>query len=246
MLFVQRFQPRLRDMGVNLRSGKVGVADLSYHKEALVIVYHAKEFESAVPRAHPWSSALANESHVYIDFKANPKLIRSAIEDLRSYADEPFAEEFYSLIEWLNGKESLLETNDCAFSGAIRNIDSQFPFKHRCSGRLMILFRNITENAQPRSVDWLINNIHDSLMIANPSFKAGAVGISRMAAVYKALSPEPRKGGLGSQVMLSFFAYGKNDDRCYESMYRILRCTHTCLVKVNRQIKNGALDALYG
>ena len=211
-----------------------------------MIVYRAKEFEIAEARVHPWSVGLADKTHVYVDFKLNPTLIRKTIEDLRPFQGMPFADEFYSLIEWLNGTDSLLESNDCAFIGAIRNIDLQFPFNRRCSGRLMILFREISENAQPKSVDWLIDEIQNSLRSINPTFISGAVGISRMATIYKALSPEPKKGGLGSQVMLSFFAYGKNDTRCYENMKRVIESTRTSLVKMNRKLRKGALNALYG
>lgn len=209
-----------------------------------MIVYYAKEFETAEPRAHPWSTSVANKCHAYVDFKVHPSRVRSALEDLQPYSEFPFAEKFYSLIEWLNGRVSVLETNDCAFRGAHENADQQFKFERRCSGRLMILYRDVIENAKATSVDWLLESLCRCIGRANPSFVAGAVGLSRMATIYKALGNGPGTGGLGSQVMLSFFAYGKNDARCYESMERVLDVASISLEKVNRQLKTGALKLL--
>lgn len=213
----------------------------------MVIAYHAKEFETAAPRAHPWSNALADESQVYVDFKERPDLIRICLEDLKPFEEEHFVERFYKLLEWLNGPSSLLESNDCAFRGSIENtIDKQFPYARKCQGRLMILYRDIAENCQPQSIEWLMSNLHTSIQSVRPNFRSGAIGLSRMSTVYKTLGNGPRTGAKGEQVMLSFFAYGKSDRRSYESMDRVLKCLHSALEKVNRKIAAGDVDALYG
>jgi hypothetical protein len=212
----------------------------------MVIAYHAKEFENAEPRAHPWSSAVLDDSQVYVDFKANPKLIRTSLEDFNPFKGEPFVERFFSLLEWLNGPSSLLESNDSAFRGLVENTtDKQFPYSRKCQGRLMILYRDIAENCQPKSIEWLMKSMGASVEAINPSFRAGAIGLSRVGAVYKVLGDRSGTGAKGEQVMLSFFAYGKNDRRSFESMEKVLECAHLALEKINR-IKVGEVRAIYG
>lgn len=212
-----------------------------------MISYHAKELESTEPRAHPWSSAVSDNSQVYIDFKTNPKAIRTSIEDLQVYSKEEFAQEFYSLLEWMNGTESLLESNDCAFRGVVENItDKQFPYPKKCQGRVMILFRDQAENCQTKSIEWLARNIDKIVKRIKPNFSAGAIGYSRMPTVYKELGNGPGTGAKGEQIMLSFFAYGKNKHSCYENMKKVIECAHSALSKINKKIKAGEVDALYG
>ena len=209
----------------------------------MVIAYHAKEFETAEPRAHPWSSTIADDSLVYVDFKERPELIRTSLEDLKPFKGEPFVERFYKLLEWLNGPLSLLESNDCAFRGLVENTtDKQFPYARKCQGRLMILYRDIAENCQPKSIEWLMSNLHTSIQSVSPSFRSGAIGLSRMGTIYKALGNGLRTGAKGEQVMLSFFAYGKSDRHSFESMEKVLECAQTALEKVNRKIKAGEVE----
>ena len=214
--------------------------------DGTMIAYYAKNFETEQARAHPWSVSQTNENHRYVDFKKEPELIRSSIEDLEDYKGQGFCESFYSLIEWINGSSTFIESNDCAFRGARKNPDTQFSYANRCDGRLQILYRDIHENCNPDSITWLIDEFISVAKGLKPKFTAGAVGVTRMPTIYKALSPEPNKGGLGEQVMFSFFAYGKNSRRCYESMENVIQCTRAALSKINKRIENGALAAING
>ena len=47
------------------------------------------------------------------------------------------------------------------------------------------------------------------------------------------------------QVTLNFFAYGKSEQACYESMKDVLTVAQHALLRVNMRIKNGEIDALY-
>jgi len=82
----------------------------------------------------------------------------------------------------------------------------------------MILFRDIPENCQQRSVDWLIENILHCVAGAKLNFRAGAIALSKNETCYLALGDKPDTGGMGKQIVLNFFAYGKNERRCYENM----------------------------
>lgn len=187
----------------------------------------------------------SDQSSIYIDFKKTPKLIRHSLEDLLPFKKWEFVETFYSLIEWINSPASLLESNDCTFNAAQENDDGQYPYAKKCSARLMILFRDIPENCQQRSIDWLIQNILHCVASTKLGFRAGAVCLSQNATCYLELGDQPDTGGMGQQVILTFFAYGKNEQRCYESMQQVLSHAYSCLTKVNKKIQNGELDDIY-
>jgi len=201
--------------------------------------------DSSVLRSHPWTSMQSDQSNVYMDFKKNPKLIRSSLEDLIPLKKWAFVEEFYSLIEWINSPKSLLESNDCTFNVVEDNDDGHYPYAKKCSARLMILFRDIPENCQQRSVDWLMESILHCVAGSKLNFRAGAIALSQNETCYLALGDKPDTGGMGQQVVISFFAYGKNDRRCYENMQQVVDHAHSCLKKVNKKIQNGELDTIY-
>lgn len=186
-----------------------------------------------------------NDANVYIDFKKQPKLIRTTLEDLIPFKKWDFIEQFYRLIEWVNSSSSLLESNDCVFNPAEDNPDQQYPYAKKCSARLMILFRDIPENCQEKSTVWLIQNILLHASTTKPGFKAGAMCLSQSPTCYLALGNGTDTGGMGYQVTLTFMAYGKNEQRCYESMQEVLSIAQSSLMRVNKCIQNGEIDALY-
>ena len=207
--------------------------------------FTAKQTEHTEGRSHPWTTMTTDESSIYMDFKKNPKLIRSSLEDFQPFNKWPFVDTFYSLVEWLNSSSSLLESNDCTFNAAEENPDKQYPYAQKCSARLMILFRDIEENCQQRSIDWLIQNILESVAGTKLGFRAGAICLSPSTTCYLALGDKVDTGGMGQQVILTFFAYGKNEQRCYENIQQVISHAEHCLKKVNKKLKNGELDDIY-
>jgi len=211
-----------------------------------MIVYHAKEFEDSEPRAHPWSTAISNQEQKYVDFKASPKSIRTALEDLIPFENEKFTQKFYTLLEWLNSPKCSFESNDCSFLGPHANdTDYQFNYKLKCSGRLMILFRDIEENTQSPSIEWLLKSLNSSLRLVKPGFKAGAIGLSEMKTVYMQLDDRPKMGGLGKQVMFSMFAYGKNKNKCFDNMETVMDCLDSAIRSVDKKVNSGELRNMY-
>jgi hypothetical protein len=210
-----------------------------------VDAFTTNQSDSSELRSHPWTSMQSDQSSIYMDFKKNPKQIRNSLEDLLPLKKWEFVETFYSLIEWVNSPVSLLESNDCTFNMAEENVDDQYPYAKKCSARLMILFRDIPENCQQRSIDWLMQNILHSVASTKLGFRSGAICLSQNATCYLELGDQADTGGIGQQVVLTFFAYGKNERRCYESMQQVLSHGHNCLKKVNKKIHNGELDDIY-
>ncbi|TEW51715.1 hypothetical protein [Psychromonas algicola] len=196
-------------------------------------------------RSHPWTKMQTDDESVYMDFKQHPNLIRTALEDLIPYKKWDFVEQFYTLIEWINSQDCLLESNDCTFNAIEDNSDKQYAYAKKCSARLMILFRDIPENCQEKSITWLLEKLQSLIAASKPKFKAGAIGLSLSPTCYLALGDTPDTGGMGHQLTLNFFAYGKNERRCYENMKEILIVAEQSLKRINKSIQLGELDKLY-
>jgi len=205
----------------------------------------SKQIDDSALRSHPWTTMESNDNNVYIDFKKKPKLIRSTLEDLIPFKKWDFVEQFYILIEWVNSTNSTLESNDCAFNAVEKNTDQQYPFPKKCSARLMILFRDIPENCQEKSIDWLSNKLLTAVSTMKPNFKAGAVALSYSPTCYLALGDQLGTGGMGYQITLTFLAYGKNESKCYENMSEVLKVAQSSLKNINKRIQQGELKLLY-
>lgn len=207
--------------------------------------FTSSQHDNSVLRSHPWTDMHSDKNSIYRDFKKNPALIRTSLEDFTPLKKWVFVESFYALIEWINSPLCLLESNDCTFNVVEENHDQQYDYAKKCSARLMILFRDIPENCQQRSIDWLMQNILQSVASTKPNFRAGAICLSQNETCYLALGDSPDTGGMGQQLVLTFFAYGKNERRCYDNMNQVISIAHSCLKRVNKQIQNGELDAIY-
>ncbi len=205
----------------------------------------SEQIDNSTLRSHPWTHMVENKQFIYIDFKKRPDLIRTSLEDLIPFKKWAFTETFYSLIEWVNSSKSLLESNDCTFTDVEDNPDQQYPFAKKCSGRLMILFRNLPENCQQQSIQWLVNNLLIQVSSIKPGFKTGAICASTSPTCFLSLGDGLDSGGMGYQVTLTFLAYGKNARRCYENMQQVLETAQSSLQRINKSILNGDVDALY-
>lgn len=205
----------------------------------------SKQVDNSNLRSHPWTNMVSDNNSIYMDFRKQPKLIRTALEDLLPFKQWDFVEQFYSLIEWINSPNSFLESNDCVFNAIEVNSDQQYPYAKKCSARLMILFRDIPENCQEKSINWLIEKILTLVSTTKPGFKAGAIALSQSPTCYLALGDKPDTGGMGYQITLTFIAYGKNESRCYENMKEVIAIAQNSLLRVNKSIHNGEVDALY-
>jgi hypothetical protein len=174
------------------------------------------------PRAHPWTDAASSPDSRYYDFKANPWLIRSSLEDYTPWNGSEAVETFYRLVEWINAAEGALESNDCEFTGPQSNSDPDFPKALQCSGRLMILFRELTSNLSYPRVERLEDALQRRLAELDPEFAWGVVGTTIMRTRYVSL-PVPEAGQMGYQLMLSFWAWGDTIDETMAHLDRLFR-----------------------
>lgn len=179
-------------------------------------------------RAHPWTVSTTDPAARYHDFKANPALVRTSLEDFIPWSGWPAVDSFYELLEWANGPDSTIETNDCAFEGPGANETAGFPKALEVTGRLMILWRDLRLNLVRSNVEWLRSNIHLLLNEADRDFEYGAVGITVCRVRFLALSTASERG-VGDQLMLSFWAWGDTEDEVMANLDRTVRNLHASL-----------------
>jgi hypothetical protein len=165
----------------------------------------------------------------YHDLTAAPELIRTSLEDFLPFGRHPAIEAFYALLTWLNQPESLLESNDCAFTGPEPNENSAFEKSLECSGRVMVLFRRLELNTVPGQLHALAAGLHRELAGLAPELAWGVVGTTLVPVRYLALSAGGR-GQLGEQLMISFWAWGNTEAetlchlaQVFDSLSRALR-----------------------
>lgn len=172
-------------------------------------------------RAHPWVHSDEDPTARYVDFRRNPALIRSSLEDFVPWAGHAFAETFFGLIEWLSGPQSALESNDCAFSGVGPNESGLSELPLEASGRLMVLQRDLLSNTSPQAVRGLAERIARGLAVASPDLEQGVVGVTVVDVQYVTLPP-PRAAQMGQQLMLSFWAWGTDEAETTRTLNEVL------------------------
>ena len=199
-------------------------------------IYEHTDPGSLCLRAHPWTTSATDPTHRYYDFRAKPELIRSSIEDLQKWSTCPATETFYRLLDWLNGAESDLESNDCAFSGATANTSPALSGRLQCSGRLMILYRDLSLNTSPTQMDWLINATAHAMRELDPVFEWGAVGLTITPVRFTTL-PGPPERQQGQQLMLSFWAWGENEREVMTNLDRTFHNLTAALHLISDEIR---------
>ncbi len=201
---------------------------------------YAGEVEG-LARSHPWSGSATDETARYLDLRASPALIRTALEDFAPWSRHAAVERFYGLLEWLNGPSSSLESNDCAFSpparaaGAREETARKAPSSRafECSGRVMILFRDLARNTSPGEWPAFTLALHRALAVADPSFELGVIGTTLVPVRYRELLGPDSLPREGLQLMLSFWAWGGTERACMTSLARLVENLAAALEQVS-------------
>jgi hypothetical protein len=188
----------------------------------------------SLARSHPWTDAVASSAFRYYDLKSSPALIRTSLEDFLPWSRYPAVERFYALLEWLNGATSPLESNDCEFTAPHPNGNPRFRKSLECSGRVMVLFRDLRRNLSPHDLPALTEALHHALAPADPRFEFGVVGTTLVPVRYVTL-PGPEDARLGSQLMLSFWAWGDTETECMANLCRLTENLSRALRDVAKQ-----------
>jgi hypothetical protein len=174
------------------------------------------------PRSHPWTDAVSCAGYRYIDLKADPSRIRTSLEDFVPFGHHAAIGDFYALVEWLNGPRSTLESNDCAFTGPQANDIPSVAKALVCSGRIMVLFSELTKNLSRPAIESLKDALHHRLMEIDTAFPWGIIGTTILPVRYVTL-PVPEEQKLGHQLMISFWAWGSPEEELMTNLGRVLR-----------------------
>ena len=169
-------------------------------------VYEHRDPDGMSVRSHPWTDAVGDAAHRYVDFRAEPARIRTSLEDFGPWDAFAAIETHYQTLAWVNGPASVFESNDCAFNSPGENTVAGMPKALACSGRLMILFRELSDNADAECMEGLKQAFAHAVSVLEPDFPWGAVGVTTVPVRFRDL-PGP-DGQLGQQLMIGFWAWG--------------------------------------
>jgi hypothetical protein len=172
------------------------------------------------PRSHPWVDGAADALARYYDFTANPGLIRSSLEDFKGFQRYRAIEDFYALLERINHPKSVFESNDCAFVAPHSSDNGPVKAPLECSGRVMLLYRDVAQNTLKARIAWLKTAFHRQLSQLDPKFTLGIIGTTVVPARYLAL---PEDAQLGEQLMLSFWAFGASEPHVMQNLARLFK-----------------------
>ncbi|MBI4454757.1 MAG: hypothetical protein HY644_02540 [Acidobacteria bacterium] len=184
-------------------------------------------------RAHPWER---NEhGHQYYDFKRHPELIAQVLEDFRPWAAHDGIQVFYELLRWLNGPDSLLESNDCAFRGPTKNSQPQYRKEMGCKGRLMLFFRQLDLNLSQKSVLWLVNELYAALKSA-PASPFCSAEISVVETHFTDLLERTENERRGWEIVITSWAWGESEHETMETLKTFFEALSTTLKLVSGKV----------
>ena len=189
-------------------------------------------------REHPWTVAIANPEEKYVDFKAHPDQIPLALPDFKPWSQYQAIQTFYALLAWLNGPDSIFESNDCGLRPPRR--DHEMPQIVRNAfkadpvvmhARLTVIFRDLAWNASVPTVNGLIKSIHDGLRDNVPNIPA-VVKIGEWIHFFTAINKE------GRAVTLRCWAWGDDEAMAMAQLNTAFSALHGCLRWISDAKKN--------
>jgi hypothetical protein len=211
------------------------------------VYYDAGKTYSTI-RLHPYTGT-GVEQVGYVDFKSQPELITTVLEDFRPYAHREGIQAFYELLRKINGAGSQLESADSAFRPPAPQKDANSHRTLSAYGRLYILFRKLTYNCSDNHVQWLTQKMMQELTNTDPQWapSEAVVGFT----LIKVLQLELSEGewlsetqfsaadgdpGHGQHLMLSFWAYGDTEDGVYVNLGRVFKNIGAACAAVSNEI----------
>ena len=174
------------------------------------------------PRSHPWVDAAGHPECRYYDLTATPAHIRRSLEDFQPWSGHAAIDEFYALLEEINQPTSAFESNDCAFTGPHDNDQPAFAQALQCSGRVMVLFRELRQNTVKAEVERLTAQLHHALAGIDRDFPWGLIGTTLIPVRYLMLA-DRGDGQRGWQLMISFWAWGDTVAGTMANLSRLFR-----------------------
>lgn len=156
------------------------------------------------PRLHPYENVYYDAQGQYYDFKANPNLIETVLEDFTPHNTMPGRQEFYQLLKHINRPAAPFETTDCGLSQKLyRSPNSPFPDKAGwVGGRVMIIWRELDKNCQNKAIRWLLKQSLRQLRRLELRYHYIGFAIGPFPTVYRATQKR------GYQIDFEFAMWG--------------------------------------
>ena len=126
-----------------------------------------------------------------------------------------------------------------AFSDASAYTSRQYPKRLQCSGRLMLLYRDLAVNTSPEQMRWLTNATAHAVREIDPAVEWGAVGATITSVRFSTL-PGPPERQRGQQLMLSFWAWGDDEPEVMTNLDRTFRNLTIALQQVSDEIRRSS------
>jgi hypothetical protein len=193
--------------------------------------------DSSSIRLQPWtettySKELRQFSGRYYDFRVEPGLIESVLEDFSPHAGRPAIRRFYEILRWVNSAaESTVESSDCAFrSPHLAEDNSLFRFRLQCDGRLEFFHRDLEINTEPATFYQFVASFCVLLQMQNRSFSGGIVEVSHAMTEFTRLPAGRQRGG---RICARFVAYGNTEAESFANLKTVFECLAGGLVQLS-------------
>jgi hypothetical protein len=196
-----------------------------------------KEYPPTALRYHYWNEAEHDPRGRYYDFRGRPELIPEVLEDFLPFGERPAVQRFYRFLASVNGDDSFLETDDCAFRGP-QEKPAGAARRLYCTGRVILLFRTIQANLDRHSVETLAARIGYHLQASTPDLPDGAAQVAiapTSYSPYAGLGDEP----IGGSVEITFWADGDDEDEVFDTLDAVVTAMAEAIAKVNAELEQA-------
>ena len=165
------------------------------------------------PRTHPYVGVGHGRPGRYVDFKAEPHLIETELEDFVPHRDYAGVQRFFALLRHVNRPDAPFETTDCGLTQSLyQSRNSPFPDKGGwVGGRLMLMWRKVYRNYDGEVVKQLLELLRGALTRAGRARTYIGFVVGPFPTVFCAT------GRKGFQVDIEFAMWG---DTFEEGMHR--------------------------
>ncbi|EFR6818657.1 hypothetical protein HYF16_000256 [Salmonella enterica] len=210
-----------------------------------MLIYPAVDLSFQGKRTQPWDKTTGHQYRPgqYYNFRENPGLIETSLEDFIEHSDQQAIKTFFSLLTWINGDSSALESTDCMFSGTpkVSNVSAIFDCTHSSSGRLEFFLRDIWLNKKEAAIRWMLYKLSLYLQIERPDFRKETFGIVPLVTEY--ITGDANKHS-GHRVCIYFDAHGNGIDDVWHSLEIMFSGLTKALKRMNVEMISGKSEPI--
>jgi hypothetical protein len=198
--------------------------------------HRTKTLHKGGARNHRWTKGTYDENVRYYNFIESPELIRTNLEDFQPYDKYPGIQRFYEMLEWINGRESVFESNDCLLRFHENTKTLWMKKKFEIEGRVMIFLRDHRLNLDPGMVETYMNMLGFEIQEIDPQFDYGNFSFAFCPTAFNEL-PMPLGKQLTQILSITFWAWGDDEAETFDNLDRVFKNLFECFLSVNKSIQ---------